>query len=151
MTRIDEEVFSLELPGEWERVASSEPGSLLYRETGGLATVTVMLLRVKPVFAIADRARLLGDYVHHRSSYELGQSPSLENLPPVSRVVGGMFEATWDASDAVAGRLRRHRAMLAADVLIDVCYDAAAPDAAIFDEQAASVLNSVVISLEEAR
>jgi hypothetical protein len=146
MTAIAEHGIVLDLPGEWEPVESEEQGSLVYQETNGTDVVTVMLLRVKSVYAIADRTRLLSDYVQHRSQYERGQVPTLEQSDPWVEDRGGFIEAAWTATDPVEGRHQRHRALLQRDVLADFCFESSNGDS--FDERAKSLLASAAISLD---
>jgi len=72
----------------WERVESEQPGSFVFRETAGTGTVVVMLLAVRPVYAIADKGRLHADYMQHRAKYEVGQRPELAQNAPAVREVG---------------------------------------------------------------
>ena len=148
MTEVREPGFRLDLPGEWKQIESAEPGSLVYEETGGSGIVTVLLLKVRPVYAIADRKRLLDDYLSHRGKYEKGQMPSLEQSDPVSRQRDDTVEGEWQGVDAATGKRLRHRALLADDVLADFCYEASGMDDIAFDGLAEAVLGSAMVSVE---
>jgi hypothetical protein len=149
MTKISEHGFALDLPGDWKQIVSDEPGSLVYRETDGSGVVTVMLLAVRPVYAIADRTRLLGDYAQHRSTYEVGQAPGLEQSDPSFQDLGESLEATWSGVDRAADRRQRHRAVMSRGVLADFCFSTAGLDEAAFEERATLVLGSAMLSVEE--
>lgn len=151
MTTISEEVFSACLPGEWESVESQESGSLAYRQKDGPGTLVVVLLRMRPVFAIADKARLLSDYTSHRLKYERGRSPSLEQSDPVFLTSGETFEASWEAADPTAGRAHRHRAILMGDILVDFCLESSLTAEDSFDEFARSVLTTIQMIGEPGR
>lgn len=146
MTEISEYGVSLQLPGQWERTESEQPGSLVYRDTEGDDTVTVMLLSVRPVYAIADKERLLGDYVQHRQKFELGQRPSLQQSEPVTEDGNDSFEARWDGIDTATGAQQRHRTILSQNVLADFCYES--PDTPLFAERVVALLASASVSAE---
>ena len=148
MTEIRETGFEVDLPGTWERGGSTEPGSLVYLETDGDGIVTVMLLAVRPVYAIADRKRLLDDYMQHRSKFEKGQTPSLEQSEPISEQLGESVEGAWRGVDVASCRQRLHRVLLHKDVLADVCYETSGIDEASFDELAEAVLGSARVSID---
>ena len=145
---IREPGFSLDLPGGWQRAEDGEPGSAVFRETEGDRTVTVMLLAVRPVYAIADRSRLHSDYMQHRSKFERGQRPSLRQSEPVARQMGPSVEGSWSAVDIESGRRQLHRVMLVGDVLADFCYEGSDADEAQFDERAASLLDTAKVVVE---
>lgn len=146
MTRIDEQAFSIDLPGQWESVGSEDPGSLVYRKTDGPEVLTVMLLSVRPMYAIADKARLLGDYASHRLKYEHGRAPSLEQSDPVVETRDDSFEASWQGRDLAEGRQHRHRAMLVGSLLADFCFESSLANSDSFDELAMGVLSSARLS-----
>lgn len=138
--------IQFDAPGTWESIEIAQPGCLVYREVDGEGRVTVMLLSVKPVYAIADRKRLLGDYVHHRMQFELGQSPSLQQSESMQTDGDGSFEARWSGVDTMVGRRQRHRAILRDSVLADFCYEGM--DDSSFDERADALLASAAISID---
>ena len=109
MIEIREAGFSVDLPDAWVRADTDQPGSLLYRDTDGPATLTVMLLAVRPAYSIADKSRLHSDYMQHRAKFERGQLPSLEQSDPQSRQLEGSIEGSWSAVDVVSGRRQLHR------------------------------------------
>ena len=148
MTQIRETGFSLDLPGTWEAEASPEPGGFGYHQSDGEGSVTVMLLSVRPVYAIADRMRLLGDYMQHRATYEQGLTPTLEQSDPTSHEVDGVIEGEWRGVDAVTGRQRVHRLLFVNSVLGDFCFEDSGLDQTAFDERAALVLRSASLSVE---
>ena len=148
MTEVREPGFCLDLPGEWEKAERIEPGGLAYKDTSGGGTVSVMLLAVRPVYAIADSRRLLEDYLKHRATFEKGQLPSLEQSEPVSQQHDDQVEGEWHAVDAATGNRLRHRVVLARNVLVDVCYQASGLDDAAFGELADVLLGSVRISTQ---
>ncbi len=144
MTRIDEQAFSIDLPGQWGSVESEDPGSLVYRSAEGPEMLTVMLLSVRPMYAIADKARLLSDYASHRLKYEHGRAPSLEQSDPVVETQEGSFEASWQGKDLTEGRQHRHRAVLVGSLLADFCFESSNSDS--FDELARGVLSTARLS-----
>jgi hypothetical protein len=148
VTELREPGFSLDLPGDWMQVESGEPGGLKYVEAGGTGVVTVMLLGVRPVYAIADSRRLLEDYLKHRSTFEKGQAPALEQSDPRSSQIGDEVEGEWHAVDAQSGTRLRHRVLLENSVLVDACYEAPDPDDAAFDAVADAILGSLQVSVE---
>lgn len=151
MTKISEQVFSVEVPGHWEPVEAREEGVLAYRQIGGPGTLEVVLLRMRPVFAIADKARLLSDYASHRQKFERGRVPSLEQSEPVFDTPEGRFEAHWNASDDTSGRMRRHRAILVDDILVDFCFETAGSAGDSFDARAEEVLSTAEVFGEPGR
>jgi hypothetical protein len=148
VTEIREPGFSIDLPGEWERVDSDEPGSLVYRDAADSGVVTVMLLTVRPAYAIADRARLHSDYMHHRLEFERGQVASLEQSEPVAWESDGRIEGSWSAVDAGSNGRQLHRVTLVGDIPADFCYEALDLDEAAFAERAATILDSAVVAVE---
>lgn len=144
MTTINEHGLFIDMPGEWERVESEEPGSLVYREVDGDALLTIMLLRVRPLFSIADRQRLLSDYVQHRRKYERGRTPGLELAEPTFGDRDDPVEARWSALTP-SGRQQRHRVIIADDVLGHFGYEATASDES-FDERVAALLDGATVS-----
>ena len=148
MTEIREPNFELDLPGDWEEVESPEPATYAYRDTAGDESVTVTLLAVRPMYAIADPARLLDDYLHHRSKFEQGQNPDLEQTEPVSVQQDGTFEGHWDAADVAGGRRSRHRVILVGSMLADFFYEAAGLDEAVFGVKADALLGSARATAE---
>jgi hypothetical protein len=147
VTTIQETNFSLELPGEWEAIESGEPATFLYRDTAGDGAVSVMLLAVRPVYAIADPKRLLEDYLHHRSNYEAGQTPSAESSEPVSEQLAASVEGGWSSFDAAAGIWVRHRVVLQSSLLADFRYQTSAVDEAAFSLTADTILASATLAV----
>jgi len=145
MTRIDEEAFTLELPGDWEGIGG-EPGTLVYHEIGGRGMVTVVPLSVRPLFAIADKMRLMSDYIDHRAKYETGQAPTLVHTEPVIEERDGAIEGLWDGVDTLFGRMQRHKTLLVDDVLVDFCFSAPSFDDESFGLQAAEVLGGASLA-----
>ncbi len=144
MTTINEHGFSIELPGEWTADPEPEPGALVYRELEGDRVLTVMLLAVRPLFAIAERRRLLSDYVEHRATYEHGLMPDLEQYEEqINEADDGTIEAVWSGLDEKAGYRQHHRAVLYDDALVDVCIGGTAADARVFDIGALIIMASV--------
>ena len=146
MTEIREANFSLDLPGVWEGTDSSEPGTFAYGEAGGEGSVTVTLLAVRPMFAIADPRRMVGDYLHHRTKFERGQNPSLEQSEPAMRPDTEPPEGEWDALDVATGRRQRHRVVIAGSLLADFRFEASGLDDAAFDTLATAVLESASVA-----
>lgn len=136
-----EGAFSIDAPGAWTPTDPAEPGSISYASDDGSENLTVILLRVKPLFSIADEKRLLDDYVHHRMSYEKGMMPDLVQSEPSANTEAGVAEASWWAEDVHSGMLQAHRVILQDGVLADFAYSTGAgadPDA--FRPRAASAL-----------
>lgn len=146
MTRLCEPAYSLELPGTWEPVESEDPGALVYREVDGPGILTLMLLRVRPMFSIADRARLLSDYTSHRQKYESAHAVALEQSDPVFERHDEFFEASWRGWDPAADRQHEHRAILVDNLLADFCFESSLLDDGSFDELAKGVLSTATVS-----
>jgi hypothetical protein len=142
VTEIREPEFALDLPGEWEPFEAAEDEAVAYRETQGDGVVTVLLVGVRPVYAISDPKRLVDDYMQHRAKFETGKTPSLVNAEGESRRVGDAIEGGWDAVDSVTGRRVRHRVVLASNALADFRYEEPGADEAAFLEQADAILGS---------
>jgi len=148
VTEIREPGFSIDLPGVWEPAESDEPGSLVYREAAGPGTVTVMLLAVRPVYAIADKSRLHSDYMLHRSKFELGQQPSFVQTEPVGHEVDGAIEGSWSAYDADSDQRQLHRVVLSGNILADFRYEAPEADEAAFGDRAKAILDAASVTPE---
>jgi hypothetical protein len=147
MTEVTEYPFSLTLPDQWEQIASENPGSFEFTEVEGQGSVTVMLLAVRPAYAIADRRRLLNDYASHRSKYEHGRAASLEQSEPFLEDRAESIEASWGGFDPATGLRQRHRAVMAGDVLADFCYQTAGLDEESFAESALLILESAAVTI----
>jgi hypothetical protein len=145
MTEIREPHFRIDLPGEWEETESAEEGAFVYRETQGDARLSILLLAVKPMFAIADQKRLLEDYMSHRSKYERGQIASLVQSEPVSIEHDGVLEGGWSGADPETGRLFQHQVVLASGVLGHFAYEDAPADASEFAATAAAILSTAAV------
>ena len=146
MSEIRESVFALDLPGEWESAQTSEPGAVAYRQLDGPATLTVMALSVRPLFSIADRARLLADYSSHRAKFERGQTGTLEYSEPIYAALGDAHEARWSGFDPSTGLFRGHRTLLWGGLLVDFCFESPADSAQEFDELAGTALSGATIT-----
>lgn len=149
MSEIREPNFSIDLPGEWEQAEGDEPGTTTYREQDGDASMSVTLLAVRPMFAIADQRRLLDDYMTHRSTFEQGQVPTMAQMAPASREADGRFEGAWDAVDVANARRARHRVVLVEGLLADFRYEGPGDDESAFVERADSVLGTVTVTPAE--
>lgn len=148
MTEIREPNYSIDLPGEWAPAETAEPGAFAYREIRGTANVTVTLLGVRPMFAIADQQRLLDDYMSHRAKFEQGQAPSLKQEPATSRQEGDSFEGSWAGTDWQTGRRTQHRVLLVNGLLADFLYEATGVEEKAFAEQADAVLGTATASAQ---
>jgi hypothetical protein len=137
----------VDLPGEWEQTESSEAGAMVYREVDGPGSLVVLLLAVRPVYAIADRRRLLEDYLKHRSTYENAQDPALTFAAPVV-ADSEAVEGGWSAADAVRDRRMVHRTMLVDKLLADFRFETSGLDEAAFAQLAGEVLQSATVSAE---
>jgi hypothetical protein len=147
VTEIREPGFFVDLPGTWEAAITLEPGSHFFHESAGTGALTVMLLMVRPSFAIADRARLLSDYMHHRASFEKGKRPALEQSEAVSHPTENAFEGSWSAVDTESGRYQLHRVMIDGDIMAHFCYEDGGMDETSFVQRAATVLGSAGIDV----
>jgi hypothetical protein len=145
VTEVREPGFNLDLPGEWEKAESDEAGTFVFRETAGTGVVTVVLLGVRPVYAISDPKRLLSDYLKHRMTFELGQEPELLQSEPYSRDDRDSPEGGWGAVEHKTGRRLMHRVLLAQSVLADFRFEATGLEDAEFARRAAAVLASGAI------
>lgn len=105
-----------------------------------------MLLRVRPMFSIADRARLLSDYTSHRQKYERAHAVALEQSDPVFQHHDEFFESSWQGWDPAADRQHRHRAILIDDLLADFCFESSLADNDSFEDLAQSVLSTATVS-----
>ena len=148
MTEIREANFRLDLPGEWEQLDSPDPSVFTYRALDGSAVASMTLFGIKGSFQIADPARILDDYLHHRVQYEKGQEPLLAQTEPSSRRVGAVVEGGWDGVEAGGMRRLRHRVVLTGGLLADIRYEAMGMDESAFDESAAMVLGSATVTFE---
>lgn len=148
MTDIREPNFQIDLPGEWEPAESLEEGAFMYRDTRSKDTLLVMLLGVKPVYALADERMLLEQYMEHRQQFEKGKNESLQQSAPEAHEAGEAVEGEWEAHDPASGRRVRHRIMLRGGLLADFRYVSfdLAEDA--FAEQAAAILATAGISAD---
>ena len=147
VTEIREPNFSVDLPGDWERAESPEAGAIAFREVDGPGSLIVLLLAVRPVYAIADRYRLLADYLKHRSTYEQGADPAFAVSIPVASESGDI-EGGWDGIDADGGRRLRHRTLFVGNLLADFRFETSGLDEAAFHAVADSVLGSATVSAE---
>jgi hypothetical protein len=123
-TELREPNFSIDLPGDWEQIGGDEPEALVFRDLDSERTLSVLLLGVRPLYAIADQERLLADYMSHRAKFEAGQRP--RSTDPVSAyhqegedMVGG-----WWIVDLENGRRFRHHVILTGGLLADFRYEA---------------------------
>lgn len=139
-TQVREPNFALDLPGDWAQAESTEPGNFVYCSASTGETVSVMLLAVRPVYALADSQRLVSDYMSHRGRFEKGQSPMLEPSESSSSREGETIEGRWDAVDLATGDRVRHRVILLGTLLGDFRYEAAGMEEAAFDERADALL-----------
>jgi len=146
VTEIREPNFSLDLPGEWEQAPSSADETLVFGQIGGPASVSVTLLRVRPMFEIADGLRMLEDYMSHRQTFEAGPELALGHTDPIAEQLGDSFEGRWSSVGRTDGRLIEHRVLLVNVLLADFAYEAAGVEAAAFAEQAALTLGSASAS-----
>lgn len=146
MTHIKEHGFSIDLPGEWVPGESDEPGAFIYSEVGGSDVVKVMLLAVKPLFAIADKNRLLSDYVTHRSTYESSLFPTLVHFEAFFEERDDELEAWWPGEDSVSGYRQQHRALLLGETLVDACYGSEEPEQAVFESRAEQILSTLEVA-----
>jgi hypothetical protein len=149
VTEIRESKYSVDLPGSWTQAEEAEPGVSVYHEQDGTGVLTVTLLGVKPMFAIADPKRLLEDYLHHRSRFEQARDPAMQHSVPESCEVDGSFEGGWEGTAAEDGRRVRHRVLLADNLLAHFRYEAVGLDEAGFDDSAASILGSASMVAED--
>lgn len=144
MTTINEHGLTIELPGHWTADPNPEPGAIVYRQFGGEGVLTAMLLSVHPVYALADKRRLLSEYVDHRALVEQERRPTLlQYEEEITEFDDGRLEAIWTAEDSESPFHQRHRVLLHDDVLLDVCIAGIAEDARLFDMAAVIVLASV--------
>lgn len=146
MTEVREPNFGVDLPGQWEQVENAEPGTYAYRQTEGGDTLTVTLLAVRSMYSIADPKRLLDDYLHHRSTFEQGRDPGLEQSEPVSLECDDSFEGTWDGTEVASGRRVSHRVVLTGGLLADFRFEAAGLVKGEPDNRGDAVLASVTVS-----
>lgn len=145
-TEIRESVFSIDLPGEWERTESPEPGTFLYSEKGGTRSLYVMLLEVKPSFTIADPRVLLEQYIHHRSQFEKAHAESLVMSEPRVTERDGAVEGTWDGYEFPTGRMITHRAVRRSALLADFTYEAYGLDPMGFSREAGETFATLVVT-----
>ena len=136
ITELREPNFGVDLLGEWDQIDGTEEAAILFGEVDGDRTLSVMLLSPKPVFAIADPVRLLEDYMLHRSRYEAGQIPNLDNAQPSILDVPGVVAGSWSAVDRDTGRRLRHHVIRDRELVADFCYAASGLTADEFDAEA---------------
>lgn len=148
MTDIREPNFEIDLPGDWSQVESNEDGATIFERSDGTAGLTVLLLSVRPLFAIADQLRLLDDYLHHRSQFEKGRWPALEQSEPVATATDGASVGEWSGFDPATGRRIRHRVLLVDGLLGDFSLEADDLGEAEFDAYALPVLATARVQLQ---
>jgi hypothetical protein len=148
VTEIREPSYSVDLPGSWGGAEEPEPGVSVYRETDGTGILTVTLLGVKPMFAIADPKRLLDDYLQHRSRFEQARDPAMEFSATESSPMNESVEGGWEGFAAEENRRVRHRVMLADNLLAHFRYEAAGLDESNFDQRAEMILGSASVTVE---
>jgi hypothetical protein len=146
-TEIRQPNFGIDLPGDWEQMPSAEDIALSFRQVDGPAALTVVLLGVRPMFAIADQQRLLEDYMSHRSRFDEGRAPGLAHTSPVATRVDEKVEGSWMGEDPTLDRLVRHRVILADGLLADFAYEAIGAEARAFAVEADEVLATATASL----
>ncbi|MDR3686110.1 MAG: hypothetical protein P4L93_04020 [Coriobacteriia bacterium] len=147
VTKVREPNFSLDLPGEWMAGPPSEDdATLTFVEVGGAAKANVTLLRVRPLFEIADKERLLGDYMQHRQNFESGKEGALKHSEPVTQGIGEGFEGEWYSEDLEGLRRIQHRVLLVGWLLADFAYENSGVDPKTFAEQSSQVLGAASAS-----
>ena len=124
VTEIREPNFAIDLPGEWEQTPSEEDGALAFAQVGGDRRLAVLLLTVRPVFAIADPQRMLQDYMSHRSRFEAGRLPSLDQSIPEIHEGSDALVGTWSAVDMETGHRFKHHVVRDGNLLADFRYEA---------------------------
>lgn len=145
-TEIREPNFGIDLPGDWEQTQSPEDVALTFHQIDGPAALTVILLGVRPMFAIADQQRVLEDYMSHRSRFEEGLAPTLAHTDPVAEQVGDRVEGRWMGEDPTRDRIVRHRVILVDGLLAHFAYEATGAEAREFANEADEVLGSATAS-----
>jgi hypothetical protein len=138
--------FSLDLPSEWEVEASAEQGVFVYRQVEGSATLTVTLLGVRPMYAIADQHRLLQDFIDHRSKFEAGPDDRIAWFEPVTQQQGDAYVGAWLGEERESGSLVRHHSMLVGGLLADFRYDEPGVSTQEFDEHADAIFRTITVS-----
>ncbi|MBI5231915.1 MAG: hypothetical protein HY876_07100 [Coriobacteriales bacterium] len=146
MTEIREEHFGIDLPGEWEEVESADEGTWSYRDTKSDAKLTVTLLGVRPMYAIADQRRLIEDYMQHRAKYEQGLSESLRQSDYESTEGDGVLQGTWGGVDVRAARRTLHHVLLVEGVLADFLYESSEPIEPVFTPRAVEALSTAKVT-----
>lgn len=136
VTKLREPNFAIDLPGEWEQAASEEDAALEFTQVGGGRHLSVLLLAVRPVFAIADPTRMLDDYMRHRSRFEEGKLPNLSQSEPEIGEGFGVLVGTWSAVDLETGRRFKHHVVRDGSLLADFRYEADGFDEAEFATEA---------------
>lgn len=148
MIEIREPNYSVDLPGDWEAEPGEEVGSASFRQLDGSGKLTVMLLGVKPMFAIADQQRLLEDYMKHRSNFEVGQAGSLELSEPELERVLDSYVGSWIGFDRERDRRLQHHVVLLSGLLADFCYESTGVEESEFDAAAQAVLETVAVTVD---
>ena len=147
VTKLREPNFSLDLPGEWmPGPPGDDEATFVYIEVGGSAKAVVTLLRVRPLYEIADKERLLNDYMSHRQNYEAGQAGALMHSEPMAQEIGEGFEGGWYSEDMEGLRRIQHRVLLVGWLLADFAFENSGLDLPTFAEQAAQVLDTASAS-----
>ena len=139
VTELREPNFEIDLPGEWEQAASEEDGAIEFAQVGGDRHMSVLLLAVRPVFAIADPERMLDDYMRHRSRFEEGKLPKLSQSEPEICGTQDALVGTWSAVDPGTGRRFKHHVVRDGGLLADFRYEADGLNEAVFTEEADAV------------
>lgn len=146
ITEIREPNYTVDLPGAWQQAENADPTTLVYRNEAGDESLSITLLGVKPVYAIADRRRLLEDYLHHRTRYEQAQYPMLMQSETTLWEQENPCVGEWAADELGTGRRLRHRVVLVGSLLADFMFEATGIDEAVFLSDATATLGSVTVS-----
>jgi hypothetical protein len=145
---IREPNYSVDLPGDWEAEPGEEVGSANFHQLDGAGKLSVMLLGVKPMFAIADQQRLLEDYMKHRSNFEVGQAGALELSDPELERVLDSYVGSWIGFDREHDRRLQHHVVLLKGLLVDFCYESTGVDESEFEDAAQTVLETAAVTVD---
>jgi hypothetical protein len=146
---IREPAYHVDLPGEWEAEAGGEESAACFYRADSNARLTVTLLGVRPMFAIADQHRLLDDYMTHRANFETGPVPQLEQTEPESDVIDGTFVGTWSAITIEHDRRIKHFVVLTNGLLVDFTYEEKNTPEAEFQANADRIFRTARVFAEQ--
>lgn len=144
VSEVREPNYSVDLPGQWEPVVSDEPEAAVFRDESNDRQLTVLLLGVRPMFAIADRTRLVSDFMGHRARFEAAKRTHVSDPVAESHQEGDTIIGEWRVVDLDSGRRIRHHCILTGPLLVDFCFEADGTDETQFEALADAIFATAI-------